>query len=219
MSIKIITNSLLLVLLFFSPPVEGKIYVCIDGNGARHYSDKKCPINNKFKTEVISDLGKVTLPNSVLEFTPIIQIVKRTLALAAEQMPNKELYRKAYQYTLDAEIAHQRFLSQKHKKVPYNYNPFDPVKLVDIIAAISDSCRTQGYMSICGVIEGNYWLNGEEQIFLTKLQKKNNQPKIAGANQKKYCEKAKMANLGGVISRRMLASFCLKTKTTPSNVN
>ncbi len=209
MSIKIITNTLLLM-FFLTPSIaEGRIYVCIDENEARHYSDKKCPINNKFKTEVINDLGKVTLPNSVLEFTPIIQIVKRTLALAAEQIPNKALYRKAYQYTLDAEIAHQRYMSKTHKKVPNNYNPFDPVKLVDIIAAISDSCRAQGYMSICGVIEGNYWLNGEEQMFLKNAQ---NKPIITPSNQKKFCEKAKIANQGGVISRRMLDSFCLKPK-------
>jgi len=216
MSIKIITNTLLLMLFLVPSISEGRIYVCIDGNGTRHYTDKKCPINSKFKTEVINDLGKVTLPNSVLEFTPIIQIVKRTLALAAEQMPDKELYRKAYQYTLDVEIAHQSFMSKAHKKVPNNYNPFDSVKLADIIAAISDSCRIQGYMSICGVIEGNYWLNGEEQLFLKKSQ---NQPMIIPSNQKKFCEKAKTANQGGVISRRMLDSFCLKTKNNSPNAN
>ena len=71
MSIKIITSALLLVFFLIPSIAEGRIYVCIDGNGIRHYSDKKCPINNKFKTEVINDLGKVTLPDSVLEFTPI----------------------------------------------------------------------------------------------------------------------------------------------------
>ena len=216
MLIKIITNTLLLMFFLVPSIAEGRIYVCIDGNGARHYSDKKCPLNRQFKTEVINDLGKVTLPDSVLEFTPIIQIVKRTLSLAAMQIPDKELYRKAYQYTLDAEVTHQTFLSKAHKKVPLNYNPFDPVKLVDIIAAISDSCRNQGYMSICGVIEGNYWLNGEEQIFLKKSQ---NQPMVTPSNQKKFCEKAKIANQGGVISRRMLDSFCLKTKNNSSNAN
>ncbi|MCP3674104.1 MAG: DUF4124 domain-containing protein [Gammaproteobacteria bacterium] len=208
MSIKNITITLLLMFFLIPSITEGSIYVCIDGNGARHYSDKKCPISNKFKTEVINDFGKAAFPDSVLEFSPIIQIMKRTLALAAEQMPDKELYRKAYQYTLDAEVGHLRYMSTTHKEVSNNYNPFDPVKLVDIIAAISDSCRSHGYMSICGAIEGNYWLSGEEQRFLKNAQ---NKPLSSPSNQKKFCEKAKIANQGGLISRRMLGSFCLNT--------
>jgi len=203
------TGSIFIILLLFLPrPAEARIYICVDEKGTRHYSDKKCPINKKLKTEVINNLGKAVIPDSILEFTPIIQIIKRTLTVINEQIPNNDLYKRALKYSIEAELFHNKFLTKRHKVFPKDYNPFEPVKLVNIIAAISHGCRSQAYMTICAAIEGNYWLNGEEQIYLKQQQESGLHYVVTEANSKSYCKKATIANQGGVVSHKIVQYFC-----------
>jgi len=173
----------------------------------RSYSDKKCPPSKNTKSEVINNLGRAALPDSILQFSAIIKVVKRTLRIVIEQSPENNLYSRAYRYTQDAEVNHRTYLSTKHRSYPQNYNPFEPIELSDVIAAISNACRIEGYMTVCGAIEGNYWLNGEVLIYLKN--KKNKAYSNAEANNDiAFCNKAKRANYSGVVSRRVVNSFC-----------
>ena len=199
---------ILFIMFFLTTQVEGTIYICVDSKGVKHYSDKKCPVEKTVKTEIIDDLGKTTIPNSILEFTPIIQTVKRALRLIQEQIPDNELYQRAYNYSVIAEKYHNNYIATKHNTHPKKYNPFEPITLENVIAAISHACRVEAYMTVCGVVEGNYWLNGEEQIYLKNQMNKGTQVRITAANKKLFCEKAKLASNGGVISRKMVNYFC-----------
>jgi len=183
------------------------IFVCIDANGQKSYSDKKCPPSNKKKSQVINDLGRTTVPDSILQFTAIIKVVKRTLRVVIDQSPDNGLYRRAYRYTQDAEVNHRKYLSKQHKNYPINYNPFAPIELSDIISAISGSCRINGFMTVCGAIESNYWLNGEEQIYLSKSRVSAYTNSTKG-NDIALCNKAKRANYSGVVSGRVVDYFC-----------
>lgn len=205
-------NKLIIILLLFllSPEkVNGDIYICTDGKGVRHYSDKKCAINQKLKTEVVSNFSRENIPSSILEFTSIIQIVKRTLTVINEQVPDNELYQRALLYSRDAEVSHAKYISIKQKLYPDSYNPFDPVNLVDIIAAISHGCRARAYMTICAAIEGNYWLRGEEQIYLKKQRDRGLMLNLTVANKKLFCSKARSGNQSGVVSRKVVDYFCV----------
>ncbi len=212
---KILVNSLnnigvisLFAILFFPIQVEGAIYVCVDNNGARHYSDKKCAINKALKSEVMNNSGKYSLPDSVQKFTHIIQMLKNTLSLINQQTPGVDLYQRAYKYSLDADSKHNKFLSIRHKTMPVKYNPFEPEKLTKIIAAISKGCRIDAYMTVCGAIEGDDWLSTEEQNYRQKQRAGDFQYYATPQNNKLLCEKAKRANQGGVISKGMQEVFC-----------
>ena len=208
---KLLTITLLLFILL-PEKVEGGIYICTDTKGVRSYSDKKCAINQKLKSEVISNLGRTNIPNSISEFTSIIEIVKRTLTIINEQIPDSDLYQRALLYSKDAELTHNNYMSTTHKVYPDDYNPFDPVKLVDIIAVISQGCRERAYMTICAAIEGNYWLHGEEQIYLKKQLDKGLKLKLTIVNKQLFCSKARFANQGGVVSHKIVDYFCVGIK-------
>ena len=95
-----------------------------------------------------------------------------------------------------------------HKTYPKEYNPFKPVPLESIITAISHACRAKAYMTACGIIENNYWLSAEEQIYLKKQMEKGIQVTRTAATKKQFCVKAKFASNGGVISQNMVTYFC-----------
>jgi len=210
MNIKTIVVSFLFLISFVSSHVDGAIYICLDNKGIKHYSDKKCPIKKTVKTVIIKDLGKTSIPNSILEFTPIIQNVKAALRFIKELIPDNELYQTAYGYTLTTERSHNNYIATKHRSHPKIYSPFDPIKLEHIVAAISHACRAEANMTICGVIESNYWLSGEEQIYLKNQIQKDIHLRVTAIDKNKLCEKAKLASQSGVISRKMVDNFCLE---------
>lgn len=196
------------IMFFLSSHLEGAIYICVNSQGIEHYSDKKCTADKTVKMEVINDLGKAIIPKYILEYTPIIQTVKRALRLIKQQTPDNKLYQKAYDDSVTAENDHNNYISTKHKTYPNKYNPFKSASLKNIIASISHACRAKAYMTACGIIENNYWLNNEEQKHLKKQLEKGIQIKRTAANKKLFCEKAKRASKGGVISLNLVKYFC-----------
>jgi hypothetical protein len=201
-------TTLLLLSLCYLPDTSARIYVCVDNNGARHYSDKKCPTANTKRTETINKLGKKNIPDSVLAFTPMIQVLKRALTLINKQTTDKSIYTRAHRSILQAERNHTNFISQQQSSFTENYSPFDKIELLSLIAAISYACRSEGMMSICGVIEGNNWLKQQETNYLEDLEMKGLNLLVTSERQNKLCNKARTAHTGGVITRNMRNYFC-----------
>lgn len=199
---------LLLVIIFFPSQVEGRIFVCTDNDGKRIYSDKKCPVNKKFKTAVYGTTRQIILSDTVHGYTPKIQILRRTLSYIIKQTPENELYQNAYMNCLQAEIIHNKVLTKPYKKQQVNYSPFVTDQLEQIISVISNSCRVDGYMTTCGSIEGFDWLQKEELIYLNKQLRNGLHPLVSTADQKLLCQKAMVANQSGVISEKMQEYFC-----------
>ncbi|MFT5521719.1 MAG: hypothetical protein ACI9IA_002324 [Enterobacterales bacterium] len=199
---------ILFIMFFLTSHVEGAIYICIDSKGIKNYSDKKCSINKTVKIEVIGDLGKTAIPKYILEYSPVIQIVKRVLRLIRQQNPNNKRYQRAYNYSLIVEKNHNDYIAFMRKTYPKEYNPFDQAPLNNIIAVISETCRNKAYMTACGIIESNDWLSSKEQIYLKGQLEKGIQVRRTAVEKKLFCEKAKHASNGGVISTISVNYFC-----------
>ena len=152
--------------------------------------------------------GRKAVPQSVLQYTPILQILKRALLLIKQEMPNDEQYQRAYNYTLKAERYHTNYIYSQKSQFPENYSPFDSIELTNIVAAISHACRAQAFMSVCGVIEGNAWLNGQERIYLSDRLGQGLNYFVTPEARNDKCKKAVNAHAGGVISSNMRSYFC-----------
>jgi len=202
---------LIAIILFLPTQVEGQIYICVDKNGFHHYSDKKCPTDKKLKEEIMNDYGKKVLPDYILEYRPIIQSVKRVLALLIQYQPDSELYQKAYTNTEEIEKLHNKFLDTHQKTAPTKYDPFITKKADSIVAAISRGCRFEAHMTVCGMIESNQWLFDKEQTYIKARFENELFYEITESDRKLYCEKAERANQGGVVSRNMMEYFCTKS--------
>jgi hypothetical protein len=158
--------------------------------------------------QVVNDLGKTTIPKYILEFTPTIQTVKRALRLIKQHRPENNLYQRAYSYSVIAEKRHNKYIAFKHKTYPEEYKPFKPAPLNEIIAAISHACRSEAYMTACGIIESNNWLSDEEQDYMKKQSDKGILINRTATDKKLFCEKSKHASNGGVISKNLVNYFC-----------
>ncbi len=148
----------LFVAIIFTSQLFGRIYACIDATGNRHYSDKKCPVNKLFKTEIIEKINRVKLPDSVLKYTDIINVLKRTLSTISAKYPNSTSVLEALKNIRQIEISHNNILARRLKISTRNYNPIGEKKLKIILSAISRNCRIKAHMTVCGAIEGYDWL-------------------------------------------------------------
>ena len=63
-------------------------------------------------------------------------------------------------------------------------------------------------LTVCGVVEGNYWLSGEELIYMKSRLDEGLLYRRTTLEKKEQCEKAKRSRLGGVITQKMVNYFC-----------
>ena len=190
--------------------LNAQIFICEDETGRKHYSDKRCPLQNQNisgvmnKSGTINKLGKLEIPEEIRAYTSAIQVIKQGFTLLTIREPRNREYADVYQLVTQAERRHQIFISNPDEKRFKTYRPFSVENQQRMIRSLSDACRKRGYFSICSAIEGNPWLTNEEKALLNSMTEEQRFRK----NDKSSCDKATVAHSGGVISDKMLLYFC-----------
>jgi len=202
---------LLILIITCWTSINAQIFICVDGNGQRHYSDKRCPTSKGQKTESFSEKGKIVPPKSVTVFTAAIKLVKQSFALLTIYEPTNDTYQSLYQRSLQIELKHQRFISSPNRRKFNRYNPFGMDLQTRIITNLSEACRVKSYMTICSTLEGNPWIATLENEYSSQTTEASHD--VNKEQRDKLCKKATNAHSGGVISNSMLAYFC-KTQST-----
>ena len=181
--------------------VQAKIFICIDEQGRKHYSDKMCPRKIAKQTEYYRVKGKTIPPKNVTDYTPVLKLARESLALLQLIEPDQLVYSALYDTINKAHNRHVHFLSFPESKRFARYDPLGTSLQQQLIATLSTACRIRGHLTICAAIEGNPWFTALEQEYFD-LYKENFRLT------KRFCEKAESAHIGGVISRQMQNFFC-----------
>lgn len=198
----------LFVLVIIEPvEVNAQIYICVDTNSQRHYSDKKCPQKKRRQEGSIDKTGKAHATSNVKMFSSVLRLLKRSYALLTIYEPGNQEYSELYNRVTTAELKHMRFLSNPIRSQFSNYNPLGKQLQKRVIQSISDACRNRGYFSVCATIEGNPWISQTERDeFLSDMENKY----ASVSEDNSLCDRAVDANTGGVISDEMKTFFCRK---------
>jgi len=193
---------LLILLSLFSTDISAKIYICVDEQGKRHYSDKRCPTTPGKVSQSYAMTNRVVAPQNVIAYSSVLKLARESLALLMILEPTDSTYINLYDDVSVAQRRHSNFINNPDRSRFRGYNPLGLASQKRLIAGLSSACREQGHMSICGAIEGNSWFSSQAtDFFQIKSQSQTN------ASQ--HCDKATRAHAGGVISLEMRNSFCL----------
>jgi hypothetical protein len=184
---------------------QAQIYICVDENGQRHYSDKRCPGKKLTQAASVDKRGQERAPDNVQIFGSAIQLLKRSYALLTIYEPENREYSELYNAVSRAEMKHMRFMSNPMPSRYNNYSPFNKDTQARIIASISDACRYRGYFSVCAAMEGNPWIAKLEMNYHREELRTNYSHSSSNSD---FCDKAVDAREGGVISDDLMAYFC-----------
>ncbi len=200
----------LLIILLCCNEVSAQIFICVDENGRKHYSDKRCPVkktsSNKNNSATINRFGKLEIPDAVKAYSVAIRVIKEGFSFLATREPENAEYVNIYRMVARAERRHLDFIANPSSDRFQSYQPFNRDDKKIIIASLSNACRIRGYFTICSTIEGNPWLSEEELRHLTDNWPRRSLDGSADSS----CDKATTANTGGVISDKMMRYFCEK---------
>ncbi|NNJ72690.1 MAG: DUF4124 domain-containing protein, partial [Enterobacterales bacterium] len=156
---------LLILLPFIITDISAKIFICVDEQGKRHYSDKRCPTTSGKVSQSYAMTNRVVAPQNVITYSAVLKLARESLALLMILEPNDSTYINLYDDVSTAQRRHSNFINNPDRRRFRGYNPLGLASQNRLIAGLSSACREQGHMSICGAIEGNSWFSSQATDF------------------------------------------------------
>ena len=110
-----------LILILCCTELSAQIFICVDENGRKHYSDKRCPAKkssaNKTKSATINRNGKLEIPEEVKAYSVAIRVIKEGFSFLASREPNNAVYVRIYRMVARAERRHLNFIANPDEAI------------------------------------------------------------------------------------------------------